>query len=154
MYILFDEEAPPTMFEWLAKSLSLHFILLAALRALKILKTSNFRCLIYDAYAKLDASGVSHSQLSQLRWAPLYGNDQWLRHRIHRKLWSLVFWYSNCQRKTKCKVRLIKQVTSFVEGASIAHRKVRGYIFQERVGCEQKPNNTYGYMAMIKLVYS
>ena len=73
--------------------------------------------------------------------------EQWLRHRIHRKSWSLVFWYSNCQRKTKCKVRLIKQVTSFVEGASIAHRKVRGYIFQERVGCEQKPNNTYRHMA-------
>ena len=78
----------------------------------------------------------------------------WLWRRIHRKLWSLVFWHSNCQRKTKCKVRLIKQVTSFVGGASITHRKERGYIFQERVGCEQKPNNTYGYMAMIKLVYS
>ena len=40
-------------------------------------------------------------------------------------------------------MRLIKQVTSFVEGASIAHRKVRGYIFQERVGCERKQYNIY-----------
>ena len=47
-------------------------------------------------------------------------------------------------------MRFIKQVTSFVEGASIAHRKVRGNIFQERVGCEQKSYYTYRHMAMIK----
>ena len=45
------------------------------------------------------------------------------------------------------KVRFIKQVTSFVEDASITHRKVRGYIFQERVGCEQKQYNASINMA-------
>ena len=40
--------------------------------------------------------------------------------------------------------------SNIVEGASIAHRKVRGYIFQERVGCEQKPYHTYRHIAMIR----
>ena len=38
--------------------------------------------------------------------------------------------------------------SNIVEGASITHRKVRGYIFQERVGCEQKRDNTYRHMVM------
>ena len=124
------------MFEWLANNLTFSSFCLQLYEHSKYLKLQ-----IFDVWFTAPTSISTQASRT------------WLWRRIHRKLWSLVFWHSNCHRKTKCKVRLIKQVTSFVEGASIAHRKVRGYIFQERVGCELKQYNIYRHILMIKQMW-
>ena len=121
------------MFEWLANNLTLHFVLLAALRVLKILKTSNFRCFIYCAGGKTHRKRLKHC----------------LRRSIHRKLWSLVFWHSNCHRKAKCKVRLLAS-HEFCRGRFYRTSKSKRLYISRTRRLRKKSINIYIHTAMIK----